>query len=90
MYFGLLDTGFLGTYAGMRLLADKTMVNVVEDWSKVRSPSRAARRRKMGHRQRITYREVPKPEFYVIENHTIVAHPLRLEELLRQVKVRGP
>lgn len=63
------------SYAGMRIIEDRSLVDTVEDWSQVRSPSRARRRRKLGHPQRIVFRQVPKEEVYVIEGRTMVMHP---------------
>lgn len=68
-------------FCGMRLLADPRMTEPVEDWSEVRSPSRAARRRRQGHLQRIRYVERPKPEVYRIGD-CLVAHPDTIAKLL--------
>ena len=65
----------LGSYAGMRIMETDLLVDIVEDWSRVRSPARARRRRKLGHPQRIAYRETPKEDAYVIHGQTIVMHP---------------
>jgi hypothetical protein len=51
------------------------MTKTVEDWSGVRSPSRAARRRRQGHRQNIVFREVPDETVYVIGKNKYVGHP---------------
>ncbi len=60
---------------GYRIIEDPNLVNIVEDWSDVRSPSRA-RRRMAKHRQRIAYVRVPKPDAFVIEaRREIVMHP---------------
>lgn len=61
-------------FNGMRIIQDRYMVDMVEDWSRVRSPARAARRRKRGFRQNIDYREVPKPDAFRVGN-TLVMHP---------------
>lgn len=72
----------ISRYAGIRLVPDPHMVDVIEDWSEVRSPSRAARRRRQGHPQRIRYREIPKPEFYHLPGqHLIVAHPTTIDRI---------
>lgn len=51
-----------------------------EDWSRVRSPSRARRRRKYGHRQNIVIPQLPDPNFYVV-GQTIYCHPALAEKL---------
>lgn len=72
----------ISRYVGIRLVPDPHMVDVMEDWSEVRSPSRAARRRRQGHPQRIRYREIPKPEFYHLPGENmIVAHPTVIDRL---------
>lgn len=73
----------IGSFAGIRIIEDLYMVDTVEDWSGVRSPSRAARRRKQGHKQRIVYRQAPKKTSYRIGD-TIVMHP----ELARALRSR--
>lgn len=72
----------LPSYGGIRLVPDPHMVDVIEDWSKVRSPARAARRQRQGHRQRILYREIPKPGFFHVQaQNMIVAHPKTIAKL---------
>jgi hypothetical protein len=61
-------------FGGMRIIYDQHMVDTIEDWSRVRSPARAARRRKRGFRQNIDYREVPKPDAYRMGD-TLIMHP---------------
>lgn len=59
---------------GLRIVEDPHMVETVEDWSDVRSPSRAARRRRQGHRQRIRY--VTRPKQQVISGMgCLIMHP---------------
>lgn len=77
-----ISLGRVSTYGGIRLIADRHMVDVVEDWSEVRSPSRAARRRRQGHRQRIRYREFPKPDIIHLPGEGVmVAHPATIDKL---------
>ncbi|MDH2313118.1 hypothetical protein [Methylobacterium brachiatum] len=77
----------LPSYAGIQLVSDPHMVDVIEDWSKVRSPARAARRRRHGHPQRIRYREVPKPGFlHLPAQNLIVAHPETIAGLQARLK----
>ena len=54
-----------------------------EDWSRVRSPSRAERRRKRGHRQNIETVTYPDPNAYRIGNE-IHVHPFTLDHALTQ------
>lgn len=77
-----ISVGRVPSYAGIRLVSDPLLVDVIEDWSEVRSPSRAARRRCQGHPQRIRYREIPKPEFYHLPGQNmIVAHPTTIDRI---------
>jgi hypothetical protein len=57
-----------------RVIESRFLVDVHEDWSKVRSPGRARRRRKHGHRQNIRVWETPKKEAYQIDGKLFV-HP---------------
>lgn len=61
---------------GARIVEDRSLVNMVEDWSLVRSPGRARRRRRLGHPQNIIIRAVPKTEVFSIDGgRTLVMHP---------------
>lgn len=53
------------------------LTDTVEDWSGVRAPSRAIRRRKRGFRQNIRFVQVPKPDAYVIDG-VMYVHPVTL------------
>ena len=73
-----------GTLGGTRIIESRLMVNHVEDWSRVRSPGRARRRRAQGHRQNIVIREVPMPDAITIDGgRTLIMHP-STATLLRQ------
>ncbi len=73
------------TRLAVRIIEDASLVDMVEDWSRVRSPSRARRRRKRGFRQNIVMRAAPKPDIYSIDGgRTIVMHP----EVARVMKRR--
>jgi len=61
-------------YNGMRVILNSSLVDTEEDWSKVRSPSRAARRRKQGHQQCIQFISKPKIDVYVT-GQTMIMHP---------------
>lgn len=43
------------TFGGLKVVVSEHLLGMKEDWSKVRSPSRAKRRLKQGHRQNIKY-----------------------------------
>ena len=59
----------------LRFVPNSLLYTVEEDWSEVRSPSRAARRRKQGHKQRIRIWHKPDPKFYHLDDGTVIAHP---------------
>lgn len=62
-------------FNGLRIIEDASLVDVTEDWSRVRSPSRAERRRRQGHRQNIAFVGTPKTECFAFGN-TVVMHPV--------------
>lgn len=57
---------------GMDIVESVYAVKREEDWSRVRSPSRARRRMKRGHRQNVVVTE--KPAAYMM-NGKLFAHP---------------
>lgn len=59
--------------AGLHIIESRLMVEAAEDWSAVRSPARAKRRR-WKHPQRIRFYSKPRKDFLRIGN-TIVCHP---------------
>lgn len=59
---------------GFPLVENASLTVTVEDWSQVRSPARARRRRKLGHPQRIRLRQAPDPNLYPIDG-MLVGHP---------------
>lgn len=72
----------LPALGGLRLIESAQMVDgPFEDWSDVRAPSRAARRRKMGHKQRIRFFYKPKPSFLKLPDGTLVGHPETVSRL---------
>ena len=74
------------SYLGARIIEDRNLVDAVEDWSRVRSPSRARRRRKRGFPQNIVFRQVPKKEVYSLDGgRTLVMHPDIAREMERQI-----
>jgi len=75
---------FLGTTglgSGLRFYLDARWTRTEEDWSQVRSPSRARRRLKLGHQQRIRHLLVPRTDFVIVENRVVVCHPAMFNEL---------
>ncbi|MCI5075666.1 hypothetical protein [Oricola sp.] len=61
-----------------RFIPSAHLVDTIEDWSDCRSPSRAMRRRRQGHRQRVRFVQVPKPDGYRVGND-IFMHPATLQ-----------
>jgi hypothetical protein len=59
---------------GVRIIEDRSLVDYVEDWSKVRSPARARRRRKLGFPQNITTRATAKQTVYSIHAYPVDTH----------------
>ncbi len=61
---------------GFRIVTSELVGEQYEDWSAVRSPSRAIRRRRQGHRQRVTvrYRACGKVIHDKLRN-TLIVHP---------------
>jgi hypothetical protein len=61
---------------GARIIENRNMVDYVDDWSRVRSPSRALRRRRQGHKQNIDIKVVPKKEALSMEGgRVLIMHP---------------
>jgi hypothetical protein len=72
---GLREAVALGSYAGLRVIENSMLtVGPFEDWSQVRSPGRAKRRRSR-HPQRIRYYYKPDPKVWRIGD-TLVMHPV--------------
>jgi hypothetical protein len=72
----------------MKFIPTQHMTVTDEDWSDVRSPSRAERRRKQGHPQRIRY--VTRPDPTIIETPDgWYAHPETLKKLQEKLHERG-
>ena len=77
-------------FGGIQIIEDKNLVDMVEDWSDVRSPSRAERRRRQGHRQRIKTTAVPKKDAFSIDGgNTFVMHPEIAREFRRQIAAQA-
>ncbi|WP_158809630.1 hypothetical protein [Beijerinckia sp. L45] len=83
----------IGSLNGFRLVSSDIMVDTVEDWSRVRSPGRA-RRRRWKHRQNIVLCGVPKTEVLIIDATPfqpamIVGHPTVIAALVEKTKLAG-
>lgn len=78
----------LGSLCGIRLIDSEMIGDPYEDWSQVRSPSRAARRRRQGHPQRIVTRYRANGNvFHDKARNVIYVHPhdrLKIERMLRE------
>jgi len=63
----------LDDFSGMKVVVDDlAMSTVVDDWSDCRSRSRAERRARKGHKQRVVSRIIPKPDALIIGEMMIV------------------
>lgn len=71
------------SFAGVRVIESLEMVDSVEDWSRVRSPSRARRRMRQGYRQNVVVTVTPKQEVLMLGD-TMVAHPVIVDQLRRR------
>ena len=76
----------MGLLSGLRVIEDASLVDTYEDWSDVRSPARA-RRRRWKHKQRIIVRFKPKPEAYRMGN-ALVMHPEIARQMRRQLETQ--
>jgi hypothetical protein len=70
---------------GMELVSSVHMTRTEEDWSKVRSPGRAARRLRQGHRQNIRVLEVPRMDFISLDGKKLIGHPEAIKALNAQI-----
>lgn len=59
-----------------------------EDWSRVRSPGRARRRRLKGYRQNIRLYTTPKRDFMKLPDGTLVGHPQTVRAFYAMIKDR--
>ncbi len=80
----------VNSFSGFRIFEQPHMVVYAgEDWSKVRSPGRARRRRKK-HRQNIVALYNPSPEFLVDERANIIhCHPAMAAKLRAAIAARA-
>ena len=77
---------FTPTIAGIRVIESVEAYEPVEDWSRVRSPSRAARRRRQGHPQNITIRH--KPICLQHADGYFIVHPAIADQFRREIRVK--
>lgn len=73
---------------GMRIVRSDHLTRMVEDWSGVRSPSRARRRRRQGHQQRIIYVQRDMPHGFVMYG-TMFVGPATYDRLMREAAGRA-
>lgn len=71
----------MSSFNGMPVRTSIFLTVPFEDWSGVRSPGRARRRMKRGHRQRIKYLQLPDPKVFVA-NGVIHGHPDTIKKML--------
>lgn len=70
-----------GMLSGLKIIESVSMVDgPFEDWSQVRSPGRARRRRRQGHQQRIRLYYKPREDFLRTAD-TIIGHPATIAKL---------
>jgi hypothetical protein len=82
----------LGPISPQIRLIENPMLTIgpFEDWSDVRSPGRAARRRKQGHRQRIRFYYKPDPQLYHMADGSTFGHPATLAKLRAAISKDRP
>jgi hypothetical protein len=70
-------------FGAMQIFENIHLTVLFEDWSSVRSPSRARRRMQRGFKQRIRYLHIPDPNVYrvgsALHMHPETARKLRAE-----------
>lgn len=71
---------------GIQIIESPYLTELIEDWSRVRSPSRAIRRRKRGFKQNIEYRQVPSPNACVMSSGKIIMHPDTARKVYEQLE----
>ena len=80
----------IGTFRGVAVIVDDMLMSTLEeDWSRVRSPGRARRRRKRGFPQNICTRRVPKREALRLPDGRLVMHSVFYRLLQQETKSQG-
>ncbi len=72
------------TYSGLKIVENPLLTKTTEDWSRVRSPSRA-RRRRWKHKQNIVTHVAPDKNFYMTAD-TVICHPDMVRELRKAME----
>lgn len=79
--------GGFGSLSGVRIIENKMLtIGPFEDWSGVRSRSRAIRRRKRGYRQNIRFYYKPDPNILRLPDGALVAHPVTARKIREALK----
>lgn len=73
------------TFMGFKIIENPFLTKTIEDWSKVRSPGRA-RRRRPKHRQNIKILTVPDDNFYLAQGRMLICHPYMARKLEKQAQ----
>lgn len=84
--FSIYTTTFRQTL-GVKVIESPEAYEVQEDWSRVRSPGRAARRRRCGHRQNIALTHKPLC-FSINDGRTLIVHPQIAVQLRKEISAR--
>lgn len=71
---------------GVRIIESVEAYEPFEDWSRVRSPSRAARRRRQGHPQNIVIRHKPIAMEHI--DGTLIVHPAIADQMRREISAK--
>ncbi len=75
------------TLHGVRIIESVHLADPYEDWSRVRSPGRARRRMRQGHRQNVVYGTRPSPTF-IQTKEAIFGHPATIRAMTELVAVK--
>lgn len=75
------------SFNGMPIMESLLLTVRHEDWSGVRSPSRARRRIKQGHKQRIKYVDLPSPDL-IVTHGIIHGHPETIRKMFEAINAK--
>lgn len=79
-----MSKDLLGAFTGIKIVSCPELSKIEEDWSSVRSPSRAKRRRRQGHHQRIKTKVIPNDTAVIDQTTgTVYVHPAKMADLRR-------
>jgi hypothetical protein len=77
-------------FGGVKIITDVNLADMSEDWSKVRSPSRAMRRRARGFPQNIRIVITPKKEAISLDGgRTLIMHPAMYAALKATIELEA-